>query len=932
MANEFLQIQLPEDEEESIYEISYSNVEKLVGSFEGIKEISESNIFNSKVNEDIWSLYNLRSDDLTDFFVKLGEFLDDIVSIISKKWSFLELAINDISRMSVLLKSKDVTNLHKILLVYSYLTELLHLFENFYQDPIKALKSYFIDLTGKYVTTPLKIGGVSFKITEYPDVSSPIIGPEASYSIQIDFGGYNIEFSELYFLLINNIPTPKFDRIEVKEVGLSNTLLSPLNKLFSGVTGDGFDLQLKSVFYRDEEIWLSIDVGVKLLDYFPKLIANDIEIGSSSGPKFDGELGLTDRNQILALGTTPFAFHGYEITVDISEQIISVETLVSFLAANSWRTIRLEVRIDAKFASLVIEMNGKLILLDTIGFADIEAYIDVKSIELYGKLTIPPEDGSNPLLEKILKCNGSFFLSSDGYFSDVDMSILGLIEKKATLKIGRNGESNFYSVESFDFLSVFSSKLIFNLSSSPGFKSASGSIAGHIEMNLIQIAGKEILKGSLEVAIDIDLPSLSRTPAIKVKASSSVLPASISFSIPSLDEDEIVRAIKNKLESMFSDTHQNILNLVIALDTGFREEVKEAENKFKKFIYEEAEKAGLDQISTGDSNIDNFLGDVSREGKNAAQALEDLENRIAGALSGIGNAVQDVWDTVFGGGIFGLRPTSNEEVRLLSEEEWNFRPFVDPFIKKIEQAKLHFKNVKRKNLSDIELEDIEIRFLYGTAGFLPSVGLEAGEIRFLTEVKSIRYVGGSVQKVETNLFPMSFRVIKVTGQDFYAYRYEESSRFSEFNLNINGLLNNFFFEMLSEQSNKIRGEFAVKRWDRIYFENTTDFEVKVKVTAVGVKVPDINEESETLERTFEKRIKSYTHVIPPKSRWATPEDHMIIKGAFLLSKLDDPNFVDSNYERKDWWVKHAKKEFGFQRMGSNDSKVYQIKSENFRRR
>lgn len=896
----FPKIDLPDGEEALFDEASFKQIESLLATMNNIEQLFSQDLWTYIKKQDIWELLDyVVSTDLAPIFKSISESIDSVLSNIDQRWENIFIFLKSVRSAITVLESPSLSDLQKAIFIYSKITEIYEFLNDFYKNPAEAFKFAFNSLATRFIEKPVTIGGVSFKLSKIPSSDSQLFGNDVFYDIEVQYDNdFFVKFKNLYFVLIEQVPTVRFDKIKIDENSLFSSILKPMDTGFS--IGDDFSIDITDVKFEDDEIKVLFSMQVRIIPSLPYFKVEGVKLGSSSFLELPSKVTLNVESDVgIPIATTGFSYYGYSGSLDIDKKSLSISTKISLASPPKIKdTFHLDATVTFQFLNVSLELNGEITLANTFDLAHFGAKLSIiPTLEINGFFEIPPKN--NSLIANIINSKGDFQLNIDGCFADVEFVLLKSLREKASLYIDYSGNLEYFSTKNINFLTIFKSSAIFRLTAKDQFTRANGSIEGTLKLKLISYMGYSMLSISATFKLEVDY-KYPRETSVSFKLESG--PIKLEMSLKSLDEKAIINSIKDELNDVAGNFLDKLKELGKLLDEGFRDLLGEIESKAMLFVLAQFKASGLDDVIDANPTLKRVASKIEDEGKKAKENLNRIGADISDAwkelLDNFGSKTIPLpsWFPLWSGP--NAPQDANSDPFLDPGNLKYLRAFFDPLLEDLENVRFEYNHFSRSHLFDSDIESGNINFRFATCGYVGEGEDLHGQIRVMIESSFQKSQDGVLQLNKSGM--MNAKIILRKVHEKIKYSIELSEDHPQLNIDIKGIIDGMVGDLFDSTNTPISPyQERVRRTGRLAFVNKSQESAIVLVRTFTVGGVASGVESIVLEPNDKKLV----------------EFDKIVYALFTIS-MPRSGRKDHSHARRNFWIHDTEKKYNYERLGS----------------
>ncbi len=526
------------------------------------------------------------------------------------------------------------------------------------KDPAQTAGKLFGEMIArKVLENPVEWNGLTLHIKNF-NVDNPSRSPFAKdpgLDVELAYaGGIMLEASGLYF---DRDGRPVFDGLKVRTDLRSavTQAAGPLTKqVMAGLPLPLTVEEVEPVDFKGDGAArgaLRVRVRFALVEFLKGMEARATLLITPKEIKVDGEVGFAEPTITVPIGSTPLAFRGIDVRVDVNRKQVSVGSIISTTTGDP-RALGLDVKAAFAIPLKEITMTGRLLLAGQ-PVGDVEGTISAEKIS--GRIDIPCKDGSNPLpIGELLTIHGDFELNREGLSSDAKVCLFKARESKMKLRIAFSGDGSLELQEGFELLGVEASAGM-SAAFTPGFKELTMTAFASVDVNL------EVIRVGASVQVDA---STARREAVRVIA--AALGAKVEFTVKDLSQltpDYLAAQLLKELPDLFD----RLTAALLELKDRSSQLLAQAEEDLRNDVSAAAKRVGLDALRTPSPAFDKAIGEVAKGAKKAVEAGVKSRERAAEWVKQMGHdpikALQGTIDSLWSDlrGIFD--PKEQERIR-----------------------------------------------------------------------------------------------------------------------------------------------------------------------------------------------------------------------------------------------------------------------------
>ena len=388
---------------------------------------------------------------------------------------------------------------------------------------------------------------------------------------------------------------------------------------------------------------LKCQVEVNLGEILPLKARGDVLLTTDGKLHWVKALNMTYQcTPPIPVGSTPLGIHEIRGQWDPeakkaggSNRQLTVQTIMSTVAAKTDDAVALEVSIAFDFPVKVIDIDGKVTLgHNSIG--DVWGTLDLSRAEAEAEFKIPGDGSVIP--KSVFAMTGKTKITREGLDSVGNARLFGKDVDKSHLFIGTDGHGRF-TAESCQVCGVDVAPSL-EVGFQRGFSEvwARAVFGTNVDLGLVSL---------LDVSVEVEANTKSEPSPVHVVA--NAWGERISFHLPTLtalDQAALLRAIQEHMP----DLYDAMLEVMAHAEADARKALAKAEKDFKEEISRAVSSPGFAAVRTGNADLDRTLGEISEAGKKAGGELAEQRKQIHETLTALGNnpggTVADMTDTL----------------------------------------------------------------------------------------------------------------------------------------------------------------------------------------------------------------------------------------------------------------------------------------------
>jgi hypothetical protein len=497
--------------------------------------------------------------------------------------------------------------------------------------------------------------GLKFTIKR-PEGKASVFDPEGGLVAVLEYSalsGAKVEAKGLYFEYDPDkpVPRPNLDRLQVQSDWKSLLPLGSLNSL-GGLTVDlglGFSLSEiePPIFDKPDENGrrggIKFKTGIKLADGLPSISGKGVVYPADGTVVWlpPGIQATVNADPPVPIGTTGAAMHGYTIEflpVPHKEQV-TVRTKISTAAPGSARALHLDAGLTIPIPVNFIRIDGAIRMgQGSIQVGDVSGEFNFKAGKVEGDFRIPGKGGL--AIGQFYSQEGHFSLTGDGLRSTSKAKLFGQTIDEMDLHIDSSGQGSITARQGINLPGLqFNAPL--SAGFEPGFQrvwaKANGQIKG-VDLGYFNL---------VDVALEINADSARKPAPIQIVARTWRASASVELnSLADFNYEDLLKSLREQCLDIYNIASEELAKL----EGDARNAAAKAEEDLRHDVSKNAERFGVDRLSTNNKQVDESLGKLSEEGKKAGAKLakerEDVGEMATKLRENPGEGLQSLVDKV----------------------------------------------------------------------------------------------------------------------------------------------------------------------------------------------------------------------------------------------------------------------------------------------
>jgi hypothetical protein len=547
------------------------------------------------------------------------------------------------------------------------------------RNPAQYARQFLKGQFAAWISQPQEheiLQGLKFTIKP-PDANTSVFDPQGGLTAVLEyaaFGNAKVEAKGLYFEYDPGKPLPKpnIDHLQVQPDWKSLLPLGELSKLggMSVDLGLGFTLSEiePPLFDKADENGrrggIKFKAAIRLSDGLPSISGKGVVYPADLTVVWlpPGIKASVAANPPVPIGTTGAAMHGYDIEflpVPNKEQV-TARTKISTAAPGSARAFHLDAGLTIPIPVNFIKIDGTMrVGAGVLEVGNVWGEFNFKAGKVEGEFNIPGK--SSLPIGQFYSQEGHFLLTTEGFRSTSKAKLFGQTIDEMDLHIDTSGHGSITARQGID-LPGLKLEAPLNAGFEPGFQRvwarANGEIKG-VDLGYFNL---------VDVALEINADSARKPCPVEIVARAWRASASVELnSLAEFNYEKLLQSLREQCLDMYKMAAEELAQL----EGDARDAAAKAEQDLRKDVAECAEKYGVARLSTGNKQVDETLGRLADEGKEAGKKLADeranlgklatqlRENPGEGVQALVDKAISapEAWglDAVFpgGGGVLG---------------------------------------------------------------------------------------------------------------------------------------------------------------------------------------------------------------------------------------------------------------------------------------